>query len=127
MQNSVDNEFPFLDVLINLRVLLCLLLVCSKNSFAGVYIPYNSYSPMQQRVNLISCLTYRALTLCSKEHLDDEILNAKNIVLNLANSDDVIYSIVLKTRTKFEKHTPQYNLDQINVHFILSFLIQLIY
>ena len=65
-----------------------LLVYSEKKSFTGYYIPYNPYSPMQQKVNLISCLTYKALILCSKQHLDDEILNVKNIFLNLGYPDN---------------------------------------
>ena len=57
---------------------------------------------MQQKANLISCFTYRDLRLYLKDHSDDEILNVKNIFLNLGYPDDIIYSTILKTRTKFE-------------------------
>ena len=63
---------------------------------------------MQQKVNLISCLTYRALRLCSEEHLEDVILNVKRIFLNLGYPDDIIYSIILKTRTRFENHSVKF-------------------
>ena len=72
MENSIDNKFPFLNVLVHFESVTFFTSVFRKNSFTSDYIPYNSYSPMQEKVNLISCLTYRALRLCSKEHLEDE-------------------------------------------------------
>ena len=60
--------------------------------YTGDYIPYNSYSPMQQNINLISFLTYKAIRLCSKVYLKDEILNVKNNFLNLGNLYDIVNS-----------------------------------
>ena len=90
MENSVDNKLPFLDVLVHFESLTFSTSVFRKNSFTGDYILYSAYSTMQQKINLISCLIYRALRLCSKEHLDDEMLNVKSIFLNLRYPDDII-------------------------------------
>ena len=76
---------------------------------------------MQQKVNWISCLTYRALRLCSKEHLEDKILNVKNIFLNLRYPDDIIYSIIQKTITKFENKTVQFGPKQYPVYLKLPY------
>ena len=47
---------------------------------------------MQQNINLISFLTYKAIRLCSKVYLKDEILNVKNNFLNLGNLYDIVNS-----------------------------------
>ena len=61
MENSVDNKLHFLDVLVHFESVTFSTSVFRKIYFTGDYILYNSYSPMQQKVNLIICLTYRAL------------------------------------------------------------------
>ena len=60
--------------------------------------------------------------------MDDEILNVKNIFLNLGYPDDIIYSTILKTRTKFEKHTVKFGLNKcpfyLNLPYTANLLIQ---
>ena len=41
-----------------------MIIIGLQNYINGDYVPYNSYSPMRQKLNLISCLAYRAMKIC---------------------------------------------------------------
>ena len=53
--------------------------------------------------------------------MEDEILNVKNIFLNLGYPDDIIYSTILKTRTKFENHTVKFRPNKCPVYVKLPY------
>ena len=65
MENAVDNNLVFLDVLVHREKQHFYTNIYRKTKFTGDYIPFNSYSPIKQKIDLISCLTYRAIKICS--------------------------------------------------------------
>ena len=102
MENSVDNKLAFLDVLVHWKNKKIYTSIYRKTTFTGDYIPFNSYSPIKQKINLISCLTYRAIKICSDGYLETELENVKNIFKDLGYPLDIIKSTIAKTKEKFE-------------------------
>ena len=49
IENAVGNKLPFVDVLVHWDKQIFFTSVFKKNYFTGDYIPYNSYSPMQEK------------------------------------------------------------------------------
>ena len=51
-------------------------------TFTGQYLRWESFSPTKQKTNLISILVHRALMICTKSKLNEEIKHIKNILLD---------------------------------------------
>ena len=76
-----NESLPFLDV----RVHKCIdgsftTSIYRKPTFAGQYQNWNSFCPKQRKINLIDVLIHRAIQICSKCHIDDELQNIKEIL-----------------------------------------------
>ena len=50
--------------------------------FIGLYMTRSFFSPSSKKSNLVNCLTFRAVKLCSLVHLADEVSNIKKIFLD---------------------------------------------
>ena len=56
IENAVYSKLAFLDVLVHREKQHLYTSIYRKTTFTGDYIPFNSYSPIKQKINLISCL-----------------------------------------------------------------------
>ena len=54
MEIATENNLAFLDVMVNRENQKFYTNIYRKSTFSGDYVPYNSYSPMRQKLNLIS-------------------------------------------------------------------------
>ena len=61
---------PFLDVSLQRTSTSFITSIYRNLVFVGQYIPYNSFCPYSQKVNLISCLVFQAYKFCSKDKLN---------------------------------------------------------
>ena len=102
IENALNNKLAFLDVLVHREKQKFYTSIYRKTTFTGDYIPFNSFSPIKQKINLISCLTYRAMKICSEKYLKSELENLRNIFQNLGYPLDLIDSTIAKTKDKFE-------------------------
>ena len=66
---AIENKLAFLVVMVNRENQNFYTNIYRKSTFIGDYVPYNSNSPMRQKLNLISCLAYRAIKICSERYL----------------------------------------------------------
>ena len=57
---------------------------------------------MRQKLNLISCLTYRAMKICSEKYLETELSNVERIFATLGYPLDIIKNTIQKTKTRIE-------------------------
>ena len=64
---------PFLDVLVEKKDLEFVTSIYRKPTFTGQYIRWNSFCPMKRTTSLISTLFHRALVICSKSTLENEL------------------------------------------------------
>ena len=94
IENAVVNKLEFVDVLVYRDKHNFYTTIDKKTTFTGDYIPFNSYGPIKHKINLISCLTYRAIKVCSYRYLMIELENVRNIFKYLGYPLDNIDSII---------------------------------
>ena len=49
-----------------------------KPTFTGLYLSWNAFAPKSRKVNLIMCLTFRILKICSDNKIKSEFEQIKN-------------------------------------------------
>ena len=94
MDEGKDNKLLFLDVLVEWR------------SFAFVsslYLSWNAFAPKSRKVNLIKCLTFKALKICS-DKIKSEFEQIKNLFLGNRYPEEVIVITINKTVNKFRNN-----------------------
>ena len=57
---------------------------------------------MRQKLNLISCLAYRAMKICSERYLKTELAKVESIFATLGYPLDIIKYTIEKTKSRFE-------------------------
>ena len=75
IENAVDSKLSFLDILVHQETQHFYTSIYRKTTYTGDYIPFNSYSPIKQKLNLISCLTYRVIKICSEKLVKSQLEN----------------------------------------------------
>ena len=91
-----DGKLPFLDVLVKRTELGFETSVYRKPIFSGQYFRWESFSPRKRKTNLIATLVHKALMICTKNKLKQEIDFIKKILLDNGYPED----IVLKHKSK---------------------------
>ena len=76
------GELPFLDIRVERTELGFKTSVYRKPTFSGQYIRWEFFSQCKQKTNLITTLVHRALMICTKNKLKQEIDFIKKILLN---------------------------------------------
>ena len=74
-----DGKLPFRDILLERTELGFKTSVYQKPTFSGQYIRWESFSPPKRKTNLIATLVHRALMICTKNKLKQEIDFIKKI------------------------------------------------
>ena len=106
MEEEVEKSLPYLDVLVERSNNSFVTSVYRKPTFDGQYIPWDSFCPMQRKINLISCFVHRALKICSASKLDDEIKTISSIFLHLGYPEFVIKRTIRITLERNSKPRP---------------------
>ena len=75
--------------------------VYRKPTFIGQYLRWESFSPTKQKTNLISTLVHRALMICTKSKLNEEIKHIKYILLNNGYPESIIDCNISKKIAQF--------------------------
>ena len=73
LDKETDYTLSFLDVLVHMTPLRYVTSIYRKYTFTGLYTRWDSFCPIQQKINLIKTRTHRALKICSESTLDAEI------------------------------------------------------
>jgi len=82
METEINNELPFLDVLIKRDTLGFHTTVYRKKTFTGTYMNWKSLAPRTYKIGLINCLLNRAQRICSSEKLfKEEVSRIKKILI----------------------------------------------
>ena len=79
-EKEKSELLAFLDVKIQKSDSEFITSVYRKPSFAGQYIQWDSFGPSKRKKNLISTLIHRALSICSKSMLQQELENIRVIL-----------------------------------------------
>ena len=81
---------PFLDVYVERTDVGLETSVYRKPTFTGQYLRWESFSPLKRKISLISTLVHRALMICTKRRLNEEIERTKKILLDNGYPKNII-------------------------------------
>ena len=81
MDEEKDKQLPFLDVLVERRSFTFVTSIYRKPTFTGLYLSWDAFAPKSRKVNLIKCLTFRALKIRSDNRIKSEFEQNKNLFL----------------------------------------------
>ena len=73
MEEEKNNTLPFLDVLIEREESAFLTSIYRKPKFTGLYPSWDAFAPKSRKLNLIKCLSFRALNTCSDIKIAGEL------------------------------------------------------
>ena len=94
MHEKKDNNSPFLDVLVERRSFAFVTSIYRKPMFTGLYLSWDAFAPKSWKVNLIKCLTFRALMICSDNKIKSEFEQIKNVFLSNGYPEEVIVDTI---------------------------------
>ena len=100
-EKEKNNCLPFLDVNVERTATGFETSVYRKPTFTGQYLRWESFSPTKQKTNLISTLVHRALMICTKSKLNEEIKHIKNILLDNGYPESIIDCNISKKIAQF--------------------------
>ena len=95
-EKECNRTLPFLDVLVEKNDDEFVTSFYRKPTFTGQYIRWNSFCPMKRKTNLISTLVHRALVICSKSTLENELSNIRSILINNGYPEAIINTVMTK-------------------------------
>ena len=81
-EKKKGKYLPFLDVYVETTDVGLETSVHRKPTFIGQYLRWESFSPLKRKISLISTLVHRALMICTKRRLNQEIERIKKILLD---------------------------------------------
>ena len=73
-----------------------------KPTFTGLYLSWDA--PKSRKVNLIKCLIFRVLKICSDNKINNEFEQIKNLILSNGYPEEVIVDTINKTVNKFRNN-----------------------
>ena len=109
-EKEVNQSLPFLDVFIEKSGNNFLTSIYRKPTFTGQYLRWDSFGPTKRKTNLIGTLVHRALKICSKSKLQQELDQIRAILLNNGYPEYIINTSISKKISKFnsaKKEGPQ--------------------
>ena len=92
---------PFLDVYVERTDVGLETSVYRKPTFTGQYLRWESFSPLKRKISLISTLVHRALMICTKRRLNEEIERIKKILLGNGYPKNIINAQITKKIAQF--------------------------
>ena len=104
-EKECNRTLPFLDVLVEKNDHEFVTSIYRKPTFTGQYIRWNSFCPMKRKTNLISTLVHRALVICSKSTLENELSNIRSILINNGYAEAIINTVMTKKMNQFRRPT----------------------
>ena len=84
-----NNSFPFLDVHVEHTKGSYEKKAYRKPTFTGQHLRWESFTPIKRKASLVSTLVHRALKICSKSKLKEEINRIKEILLDNGHPEDL--------------------------------------
>ena len=90
-----------------------------KPMFTGLYLSWDAFAPKSRKVNLIKCLTFRALEICLNNKIKSELEQIKSLFLGNGYPEEVIIDIINKTVNKFRNNIGPFGPS--NAQFMFDF------
>ena len=122
MEEESNDQLPFLDVLVESGDSSFLTSVYRKPTFTGLYLDWHSFAPKSRKLNLIRCLSYRALNICSECKIENELKAIKDIFIDNRYPVDVIDNNIKHTVTKFKNTNKVFGPPKCPVYFRLPWV-----
>ena len=110
VEKEENGVLPFLDVKIEKSTNECLTSFYRKPTFTRLYTNWNSFEPTKRKTNLVGTLVHRALNICSKSKLQEELNQIRSILLQNGYPEIVINSSIKNKISRFNfepKEGPQ--------------------
>ena len=124
MDEKKDNELPFLDALVERCSFAYVTSIYRNLTFTGLYLSLDAYAPKSRKVNLIKCLTLRAIKICS-DKIKSEFEQIKSLFLGNGYPEEVIVDTIKKLFISLRitsGHLPLLNAQVMFDFFELDFL-----
>ena len=116
-----NDKLPFLDVLVKKTGSCILTSVFRKKTFTGLYQRWDSFSPERIKLNLIHMLVHRAVQICSKNLLEEELSKIRQILLDNGYPKNVIEENIREKLVKLGE-AKQYGPKKCPVYLTLPYL-----
>ena len=101
-EKEKNNSLPFLDVHVEHTKGSYETKVYRKPTFTGQNLRWKSFTPTKRKASLVSTLVHRALKICSKSKLKEEINRIKEILLDNGYPEDFVLKQISKI-TQFSR------------------------
>ena len=112
-----NNKLPFLDVLVERGESVFLTSVYRKPTFTGLYLSWDAFAPRSKKLNLIKCLSFIALNICSDSKIEEELTVIRDLFLNNGYSEEVIDDNISLTATKFKNKNKIFGPSKCPIYF----------
>ena len=122
MEEENNNKLPFLDVLVERCDSSFLTSVYRKPTFTGLYVSWDSFALRSRKLNLIRCLSYRALNICSDSKIEEELKVIKEIFINNGYPEEVIDNNIKFTVTRLKNKNKTFGPPKYPVYFRLPWV-----
>ena len=116
-----SESLAFLDVKIQKSDNKFITSVYRKPSFTGQYIRWDSFGPSKRKKNLISTLVHRALRICSKSMLQQELENIRVILRDNGYPESIIDRGISNKLARFQS-LPKFGPNKCPVHLKLPWM-----
>ena len=120
MDEEKDDLLPFLEVLLERLSFAFVTSIYRRPTFTGLYLSGDAFAPKSRKVNLIKCLTFKTLKICSDNRIKSEFEEIKNLVLGNGYPKEVIVDTMDKTVDKFRNNIVPFGPRRCTVYVRLS-------
>ena len=122
VEHEENQTLPFLDVNVHKeRNGAFSTSIYRKPTFAGQYQHWNSFCPIQRKLNLIDLLIHRAINICSKLHIESELSNIRRILSENGYPIHIINQRI-KRKLQLSAKNPIYGPKKCAVYLHLPYL-----
>ena len=101
LEKETNGSISFLDVKVEKDNNCFITSIYRKPTFTGQYINWASYCPLQRKINLILALVHRALVICSKAKLNEELQFIKSIFEDNGYPESLVKSVINRKINQF--------------------------
>ena len=119
IEEENKGQLPFLDVLVERCNFSFLTSVYRKPTFTGLYLNWHSFAPKSRKLNLIRCLSYRALNICTDYKIENELKVIKDVFIDNGYPEEVIDVNIRHTVTRFKNTNKVFGPPKCPVYFRL--------
>ena len=122
MEEEKDNKLLLLDVLVERCSSAFLTCIYRKPRFTGLYLSWHAFASKSRKVNLIKCLTFRALNICSHSRIINEFEQIKNLFLSNGYPEEVIVDTINLSVKKFRNDNRPFSPSKCPVYIRLPWI-----